>query len=102
MCLSKNASQTLLRIHITRGPYLNGDYDSGGLGWGLRLCAPDRFPGGTSVADLRHACGAGRFGAWQSTQSVLQWCCCLGLESLARQAGSRIEVWGPFGLLGQT
>lgn len=33
--------------------------------------------------------------------SFLQWCCCLGLESLARQAGSRMEVWSPFGSLSQ-
>ena len=40
-----SASQTFVYIQIMRRCCLNANFDSVGLGWGLRFCISNRLPG---------------------------------------------------------
>ena len=40
-----SASQTFMCIQIMCGCCLNANFDSVGLGWGLRFCISNRLPG---------------------------------------------------------
>lgn len=69
-------------ILITCGSCIDADSDSVGLEYGLRFSVSDKFPSGTSVADLCHTLTS----VWRNLGSVQtlavyplfffwQWCC---------------------------
>ena len=53
--MQSSVYQTLICIKNTSGIMLNTLSDSVGLGWGLRLCFCNKFPGGADAAVHGHS-----------------------------------------------